>query len=216
VKLSGRMGRTGLSNRATLSVSAFAAIALSLSACSSSVGIAGTVGSTKITINQLQASVDSINAARKTAALPADPKAADLPRNQLRFYLLSALLQAAGDAKGVKVVQSDIDSRRKAIVTQLGGEAKLPNALASAGIAKNDFPLYLRDVAYEALIGAAGAPTAPVGTTGDQVRGAAVQQAVLDAGKKSKVTVNPRYGTWNSTTADITPVDTTGGAVKKK
>jgi hypothetical protein len=213
VKLSGRMGRTGLSNRATLSVSAFAAIALSLSACSSSVGIAGTVGSTKITINQLQASVDSINAARKTAALPADPKAADLPRNQLRFYLLSALLQAAGDAKGVKVVQSDIDSRRKAIVTQLGGEAKLPNALASAGIAKNDFPLYLRDVAYEALIGAAGAPTAPVGTT---VRGAAVQQAVLDAGKKSKVTVNPRYGTWNSTTADITPVDTTGGAVKKK
>jgi hypothetical protein len=209
-------GRTDHTTTKLGTVGVLAVLALGLSACSSSAGVAGTVGVEKITINQVQGSVNAINAARKVAALPADPKTADLPRNQLRFYLLSALLKAAGTAKGVTVVQSDIDSRRKAIIDQLGGEAKLPNALASAGIAKDDFDLYLHDVAYEALIGRAAAPTAPVGTTGDQARGAAVQQAVLDAGKKSKVTVNPRYGTWDSTTADIIPVDTTGGAVKKK
>jgi hypothetical protein len=208
--------RTGNTAARLGTVGAVAVLALALSSCSSSAGVAGTVGTEKITINQVQASVNAINAERKAAALPADPKAGDLPRNQLRFYILSSLLKAAGTSKGLTVVQSDIDARRKAIIDQLGGEAKLPAALASAGIAKSDFDMYLHDVAWESLIGAAGAPTAPAGATGDQARGAAVQQAVLDAGKKGKVTVNPRYGTWNSTTADIVPVDTTGGSVKKK
>lgn len=219
MKFFGRTARTDEAAKTATRIGIMAALgvlALGLSACSSSVGVAGTVGSTKITINQLQASINSINAGRKAAALPIDPKAADLPRSQLRFFLLSALLKEAGTEHGITVAQSDIDKRRKAIVDQLGGEAKLPNALASAGIAKNDFDLYLHDVAYEALIGAAVAPTAPVGAAGDQLRGAAVQQAVQDAGKKAKVTVNPRYGTWDATKADIIPVDTTGGAVKKK
>lgn len=207
-------GRNGW-RRTSGIVSALALVTLGLSACSSSVGVAATVGGQKITIDQLQASVNSIIAARKAAALPADPKAGDIPRNQLRFFLLSALLKEAATTDGITISQSDIDARRKAIIDQLGGEAKLPNALANAGIAKGDFDLYLRDVAYEEKIGAVAAPTAPVGTTGDQQRGAAVQQAVLDAGKKLKVSVNPRYGTWDATKADIIAVDTTGGAVKK-
>lgn len=211
MKVFGRVGRVS----ATLG--AFAVIALGLSACSSSVGVAATAGSDKITINQLQASVNSINAARKAAAVPVDAKtAADLPRTQLRFFILSALLKQAATAKGITISPSDIAARRKAIVDQLGGEPKLPNALANAGIAKEDFNLYLIDVTYEERLGLAGAPTAPAGSTGDQARGAAVQQAVLDAGKKAKVSVNPRYGTWDATTANIIAVDSTGGAVKKK
>ena len=190
-------------------------MALGLSACSSSVGVAATVGGQKITIDQVQASVNSINAARKAAALPPDPKAAELPRNQLRFLLLSALLKEAATARGITISQSDIDARRKAIVDQLGGEAKLPNALANAGIAQGDFALYLRDVAFEEKIGAAAVPSAPAGAAGDQQRGAAVQASVLEAGRKAKVSVNPRYGTWDATKANIIAVDTTGGAVKK-
>ena len=206
----GRRGRTsGI-------VSVFALVALVVSACSSSsVGIAATVGAQKITIDQVQASVNSINVARKAAALPPDPKASDLPRNQLRFFLLSALLKSAATTRGISISQSDVDARRKAIVDQLGGEAKLPNALANAGIAQEDFALYLRDVAFEEKIGAAAAPGAPVGTAGDQMRGAAVQASVLEAGRKAKVSVNPRYGTWDATKANIIAVDTTGGAVKK-
>lgn len=210
MKVFGRMGRV------SQIVGALAVVALGLSACSSSVGIAATVGGEKITINQLQASVNSINAARKAAALPADPKAGDLPRNQLRFFLLSVLLKEAATTHGITISPSDIAARRKTIIDQLGGEAKLPNALANAGIATEDFDLYLRDVTYEERIGTAAVPTAAVGTAGDQQRGAAVQQAVLDAGKKAKVSVNPRYGTWDANTADIIAVDTTGGAVKKK
>ncbi len=186
-----------------------------LSGCSSSVGVAASVGGQKITIDQLQTSVKSITAARKAASLPVDAKASDLPRNQLRFFVLSALLKAAATTNGVTISQTDIDARRKAIIDQLGGEAKLPNALANAGIAASDFALYLRDVAFEAKIGAIAAPTAPAGATGDQARGAAVQKAVLDAGQKSKVIINPRYGTWDATKADIIAVDTTGGAVQK-
>lgn len=210
MKVFGRMGRV------TRIAGALAALTLGLSACSSSVGVAATVGSEKITINRLQASVDSINAARKAAALPADPKAADLPRVQLRFFILSALLANAAKTYGITISPSDTAARRKAIVDQLGGEAKLPNALANAGIAKEDFETYLLDVAYEERIGLAVAPNAPTGTTGDQQRGAAVQSTVLATAKKFKVSVNPRYGTWDATTADIVPTDTTGGAVKKK
>ncbi|HUW77564.1 MAG TPA: hypothetical protein VMV52_02295 [Candidatus Nanopelagicaceae bacterium] len=213
MKVFGRAGRT---SRSLSIVGTLAIAALGLSACASSVGVAGTVGGQDITINRVQASVDAITAERKAAALPPDPKATDLPRNQLRFFVLSALLKAAGDAAGVKVTQSDIDGRRKAILTQLGGAAKLPSALANAGIAKSDFDTYLYDVAYEALIGAALAPTAAADSSGDQARGAAVQKAVLDASQKAKVSINPRYGTWDETTQDIIPVDTTGGAVKKK
>lgn len=201
--------------RASGIVSVFALMALGLSACSSSVGVAATVGGQKITIDQVQASVNSINAARKAAALPPDPKAADLPRNQLRFLLLSALLKEAATARGITISQSDIDARRKAIVDQLGGESKLPNALANAGIAQGDFALYLRDVAFEEKIGAAAAPGAPGGAAGDQQRGAAVQASVLEAGRRSKVSVNPRYGTWDASKANIVAVDTTGGTVKK-
>lgn len=215
MKVFGRRTSTGRWGRSSVMIGALTLAGLGLSACASSVGVAATVGSQKITIDQLQASVNSINAARKVAALPADPKAGDLPRNQLRFFVLSALLKEAATANGITISQSDIDARRKAIIDQLGGEAKLPNALANAGIAKGDFELYLRDVAYEEKIGFLAAPTAPAGPAGDRQRGAAVQQAVIDTGKKLKVDVNPRYGTWDAAKADIIAVDTTGGAVKK-
>lgn len=205
--------RTG---RASGIIGALAVVALGLSSCSSSVGVAATAGGEKITINQLQASVNSIGAARKAQALPADPKANDLPRAQLRFYLLSLLLKDAAKTLGITISSTEIASRRKAIIDQLGGEAKLPAALANAGIAKEDFDLYLRDVTYEERIGITAAPSAAVGSAGDQARGAAVQQAILGAGRQAKVSVNPRYGTWDPATANIVPTDTTGGAVKKK
>jgi len=201
--------------RVVASISALTLVALGASACSSSVGVAATVGGEKITVNQLQASVNSINAARKAAGTPADPKAKDLPRTQLRFLLLSALLKKVGSDRGITVSQSDIDLRRKAIVDQLGGADKLPPALAKAGIAADDFTLYLRDVALEEKIGALMAPTAPAGATGDQQRGVVVQQAVIDAAKKVKVSINPRYGTWDPNRADIVAADTTGGTTKK-
>ncbi len=196
------------------SLSALTLVVLGVSACSSSVGVAATIGGEKITVNQLQASVNSITAARKTAATPEDPKV-NLPRTQLRFFVLSALLEKVGSDRGISISQSDIDLRRKAIVDQLGGADKLPLALAKAGIAVSDFPLYLRDVALEERIGALMAPTAPVGAAGDQQRGVVVQQAVIDAAKKVKVSINPRYGTWDPNHADIAAVDTTGGTTKK-
>lgn len=205
--------RTG---RVSAIVGALAVVALGLSSCSSSVGVAATAGAEKITINQVQASVNSITAARKAQNLPVDPKASDLPRSQLRFYLLSLLLKNAAKANGVTISSTEIASRRKAIIDQLGGEAKLPAALANAGIAKEDFDLYLRDVTYEEGIGLAAVPSTETGSNVDQTRGAAVQKAILEAGKSAKVSVNPRYGTWDPATANIVAVDTTGGAVKKK
>jgi len=205
--------RTG---RISTVVGALAVVALGLSSCSSAIGVAASVGTEKITVNQLQASVNSINAARKAQALPADPKAADLPRNQLRFYVLSLLLKSAAKTYGVTISATEMASRRKGILDQLGGETKLAPALANAGIAKEDFDLYLRDVTYEERIGLAAAPAAAAGSAGDQERAAAVQASILAAGKKGNVSINPRYGTWDPATANIVAVDTTGGAVKKK
>jgi hypothetical protein len=123
----------------------------------------------------------------------------ELNRSQLRFHLFAALLKAAAKDSNVTVSKAEIDTRREAIIQQVGGVASLPNALVGAGIASKDFDIYLDAVLnsekiQKALV-ATGVAEADVPTK--------MQDLIIATGKKYKVTVNPRYGVWKADTAEV-------------
>ena len=184
----------------TVTIASVAAIALFLTGCSQ-VGSAATIGSTKITQATVQTSIDTVMAERSTVdttQMQLETGEA-LNRSQLRFHLFAALLKAAAKDSNVTVSKAEIDTRREAIIQQVGGIASLPNALVGAGIASKDFDIYLDAVLnsekiQKALV-ATGVAEADVPTK--------MQDLIIATGKKYKVTVNPRYGVWKADTAEV-------------
>ncbi|CAB4786312.1 MAG: hypothetical protein F2949_04890 [Actinobacteria bacterium] len=189
---------------------AIAASALLLSGCSQ-VGAAATVGDTKITQAQVQSTVDSILAARvgvDTSQMQLETGEA-LTRGQLRFFVLTELLQATAKDLKISVSKAEIDTRRASIIEQVGGAASLPTALVGAGIAKDNLDRYIEAISLSDKIGqavtATGVAQADIGT--------AVQKLIVDKAAKLGVTINPRYGKWDATVADVVATDPASSAV---
>ena len=189
---------------------AIAASALLLSGCSQ-VGAAATVGDTKITQAQVQSTVDSILAARvgvDTSQMQLETGEA-LTRGQLRFFVLTELLQSNAKDLKITVSKAEIDTRRASIIEQVGGAASLPTALVGAGIAADNLDRYIEAISLSDKIGqavtASGVAQADIGT--------AVQKLIVDKAAKLGVTVNPRYGKWDATVADVVANDPASSAV---
>ena len=184
-----------------VTIASAAAIALFLTGCSQ-VGAAATIGSTKITQATVQTSIDTVMAERTgvdTTQMQLETGEA-LNRSQLRFHLFAGLLKAAATSVKITVTKAEIDTRREAIIQQVGGVANLPKALVGAGIASTDFDIYLEAVLNSEKIqksfAAAGVVEADIPTK--------MQELIVATGKNGKVTVNPRYGVWNPDTAEVT------------
>ena len=189
---------------------AIAASALLLSGCSQ-VGAAATVGDTKITQAQVQSTVDSILAARvgvDTSQMQLETGEA-LTRGQLRFFVLTELLQSTAKDLKITVSKAEIDTRRASIIEQVGGAASLPTALVGAGIAADNLDRYIEAISLSDKIGqavtASGVAQADIG--------AAVQKLIVDKAAKLGVTINPRYGKWDATVADVVANDPASSAV---
>ena len=186
------------------------AATLFLTGCSQ-VGAAATVGDTKITQATVQGSIDSILAERAkvdTTQMKLETGEA-LNRSQLRFHLLSTLLRAVGGELKLTVSKAEIDTRRASILNQVGGAASLPNALVNAGIAPEDLDIYIEAISYSDKI---SQKLQAAGVTQDQV-GAEIQKLVVAKAKDLGVTVNPRYGKWDATVADVVATDSASPAV---
>ena len=184
-----------------VTIASVAAIALFLTGCSQ-VGAAATIGSTKITQATVQTSIDTVMAERTsvdTSQMQLET-GEELNRSQLRFHLFAGLLKAAATSLKITVSKAEIDTRREAIIQQVGGVASLPNALVGAGIASTDFDIYLDAVLNSEKIQKSlfdsGVAEAEIPTK--------MQDLVIATGKKYKVTVNPRYGVWKADTAEVT------------
>jgi len=188
-----------------------AAVATFLLAGCSQVGAAATVGDTKITQATVQASVDAILSERAkidTTQMQLET-GSSLNVSQLRFHLLGTLLRELGQELKLNVTKAEIDSRRASILEQVGGEAALPNALVNAGIAPQDLDRYIEAIAYSDKI---SQKLTAAGVTEDQM-GQEIQKLVVAKAKEIGVTVNPRYGKWDATTADVVPADSAESAV---
>jgi len=181
-----------------------------LTGCSQ-VGAAATVGDTKITQATVQGSIDSILAERAkvdTTQMQLET-GESLNRGQLRFHLLSTLLREVGTELKLTVSKAEIDTRRASILDQVGGAASLPTALVNAGIAPADLDIYIEAISYSDKI---GQKLVAAGVTEDQV-GTELQKLVVAKAKELGVTVNPRYGKWDATVADVVATDSASPAV---
>ena len=186
------------------------ATTLLLTGCSQ-VGSAATVGSTKTSQATVQSSIDAILAARQgvdTSQMQLET-GETLNRGQLRFHLLSALLREVGKEIKLSVSKAEIDTRRQSIIDQVGGAEALPNALVGAGIAPKDFDQYIEAISLSDKI--TQALTAAGVTEADM--GLQIQKLVVAKAKELGVTVNPRYGKWDGTVADVVATDAAGTAV---
>ena len=193
---------------------AFALVLLvGVAGCASDVGVAAQVGEKTIKISQVQSSVNSVIALRNELKSDADPNISDLSRGQLRFHMLSALIDEVAALLKIVATPAEVDARKKAIRDQLGGQEAVDKAISDAGIAPEDFSRYLIDVIIEDKAGALLVPDAPAGPDGDAARGAAIQNAIRTVAKSLTVKVNPRYGTWDPDKVDVVQLDTTGGSV---
>jgi len=191
---------------------AFVALAttLLLTGCSQ-VGSAATIGSTKITQATVQGSIDAILAARQgvdTSQMQLETGEI-LNRSQLRFHLLTVLLLEVGKEIKLSVSKAEIDTRRQGIIDQVGGEEALPNALVGAGIAPNDFDKYIEAI----LISDKITQTLTAAGVTEADMGAQISKIVVAKAKELGVTVNPRYGKWDATVADVVASDAAGTAV---
>jgi outer membrane murein-binding lipoprotein Lpp len=188
-----------------------AVLATFLLAGCSQVGAAATVGSTKITQATVQASIDAILSERTkvdTSQMQLET-GSTLNVSQLRFHLLGTLIRELGQELQLNVTKAEIDTRRASIIEQVGGEAALPTALVNAGIAPQDLDRYIEAIAYSDKI---GQKLVAAGVTEDQL-GTEIQKLVVAKAKEIGVTVNPRYGKWDATTADVVPADSAESAV---
>lgn len=186
------------------------AATLVLTGCSQ-VGAAATVGDTKITQATVQGSIDSILSERAkvdTTQMQLET-GESLNRGQLRFHLLSQLLREVGKELKLEVSKAEIDTRRASILEQVGGAASLPTALVNAGIAPADLDTYIEAISFSDKI---GQKLVAAGVTEDQV-GTELQKLVVAKAKELGVTVNPRYGKWDATIADVVAADSASSAV---
>ena len=187
-----------------------AAAALLLTGCSQ-VGAAATVGDTKITQATVQGSIDSILAERaKVDTTQMQLETGEvLNRGQLRFHLFSEILREVGKDLKLEVTKAEIDTRRASILEQIGGVEALPSALVGAGIAPEDLDKYIEALSFSDKISQV---VVGRGVTEDQI-GTEIQKLIVAKANELGVTVNPRYGKWDPTVADIVESDPASSAV---
>lgn len=187
-----------------------ALIATLLTGCSNP-SDAATYDSGKVTIKDLQASVNTILSERiKFNTMPQDGLTGEeLTRNQLGFHIFGELLTQAAKERKVFALPGEIASRKAEILTNVGGEDKLSLALVNAGIASIDLDEYVSLTVLQDKLRNVIAPSA---TEDNQVI-KELQKILAETAVKQNLTVNPRYGVWNSATTKVDPVDPTGGAL---
>lgn len=181
-----------------------------LTACGS-VNSAATLGDITITQEELQSSVDQLLAERAavdTSQMQLE-SGATLNRSQLRFQVVTTIFEEIAKELKINLTDSEITASRAGLIAQSGGEAALPTNLVAAQIASNNFEKYIRaslitSKINEALL-ATGVAEIDLNTR--------ISQLVSAKAKQLKISINPRYGTWDQEVGDIVEIDSAGDAV---
>lgn len=187
--------------------------ALALTGCSQA-NSAASVGETKIKLSELQTQIDAILEERKTVdTSQMQLETGDaLTRSQLSYMISNLIIEELAKSEKIQVSTSDLEAYKAEIFANIGGEANLPNILVNASIPASGLEQVLRrDLVLRKLSEretAAGADSASVNEK--------IQTLVTEMANKLKVTVNPRYGTWDATTLTIVAAEPAGDAVTDK
>jgi PBP1b-binding outer membrane lipoprotein LpoB len=165
------------------------ASALLLSGCSQS-NEAASVGDFKISLTELQASIDAVVAERGNVDTTQMQLATgeDLNRGQLRFKILMHTFDEIALELKIEVTTAEIESKRSQIIDSVGGKTELPVNLVNAAIAQKDFDTYVKALVISDKIGAALAES---GVAEEEV-GNQVGQLLSAKAAQLKVKINPR------------------------
>ena len=184
--------------------------ALALTGCGKA-DTAAQVGDMTITQAQAQSKINELLAERAkldTSQMQLETGNA-LNRSQLRFTVITEIFDEIAKELKITVSASEIEKTRTGIYEQIGGEVELSKNLVAAQIAPSNFERYMRaTIISNKLSGAlalAGVAEADVQTK--------IGELVQKKAQQLKVTVNPRYGTWDEATGDLVPQDSAGDAV---
>lgn len=184
---------------------------VTLTACGNS-SAAATLGKTTISQSQLQTTVDTIIKEREGVDVTQMQleTGADLNRSQLRFIIITKIFDQIAAELKLGVTKTEIATTRANMIDQSGGEAALANNLVAAQIASTNFDTYIRAIIISdkitAALQASGVAEADVATKLSELVQAKTQQL--------KISVNPRYGTWDDAAGDIVAIDAAGDAVQ--
>lgn len=176
-----------------------ASLLVLLTGCSQ-VNSAATIGTTDVPITTVQNTVKDILSERTkidTTGMQLQT-GADLNVAALRFHVISVLFDHLAVALKLPVTDAQIATTRASIISKIGSEAALPKALIGAGIAKVDFPRYLRTVLIAQEIGKVAAAAGDTSTDGS-----GIQKLIIAQANKDKVVINPKYGSWDAANANV-------------
>jgi hypothetical protein len=181
-----------------------------LTACGS-VNSAATLGDITITQEELQSSVDQLlveRAAVDTSQMQLE-SGATLNRSQLRFQVLATVLEEIAKELKINLTDSEITVTRTSLITQSGGEEALPSNLVAAQIASSNFDKYIRANLISTKLNEALLATG----VAESELNSRISQLITAKANELKISINPRYGTWDSQVGDIVEIDSAGDAV---
>ena len=187
--------------------------ALVLTGCSQA-NSAASVGDTKIKLSELQTQVDSILEERKTvdtSQMQLETGEA-LTRSQLSYMISNLIIQELAKSEKIQISASDLEAYKAEIFANIGGEANLPNILVNASIPASG----LEEVLRRDLILRKLSERETAAGTNQSTANQKIQTLVIDMANKLKVTVNPRYGTWDAKSLTIVAAEPAGDAVTDK
>ncbi|CAB4532060.1 unannotated protein [freshwater metagenome] len=184
--------------------------ALALTGCGKA-DTAAQVGDMTITQAQAQSKINELLAERAkldTSQMQLETGNA-LNRSQLRFTVITEIFNEIAKELKITVSTSEIEKTRTGIYEQIGGETELAKNLVAAQIAPSNFERYMRATIISNKLSGA---LALAGVAEADVQGK-ISELVQKKAKQIKVTVNPRYGTWDEASGDLIPQDSAGEAV---
>ncbi len=175
------------------------------------VNSAATLGDITITQSSFQATIDELLKERESvdqSQMQLEVGSA-LNRSQLRFMVITTIFDEIAKELKISVSKTDEATTRQTLIDQSGGEEALAQNLVAAQIAPSNFERYIRAIVVtEKLADALEAS----GVSADAVD-FRITELVNAKAKELKVTVNPRYGTWDYDAGDILATDSAGDAI---
>jgi len=134
---------------------------------------------------------------------------ATLNRSQLRFYIITTIFDEIAKELKISVTNTEVTTTRSNMIAQSGGESAFAKNLVAAQIAPSNFDRYVRAIIISDKINAA----LKASGIADADISARLSELVKAKAIELKISINPRYGTWDNTAGDIVAVDSAGSAV---
>jgi hypothetical protein len=172
---------------------------------------AATLGDITISQASFEATVTELVKAREefdTSQMQLE-EGATLNRSQLRFFIITTIFDEIAKELKLGVTNSELTTTRTNMIEQSGGEAAFAKNLVAAQIAPSNFDAYVRAIIISDKINAA----LKASGIADADISARLSELVKAKAIELKISINPRYGTWDNTNGDIVPVDSAGDAV---